>query len=301
MKHTIILFYKYVVIDNPEALRVSQVTLCEKLGLKGRMIIAKEGVNGTFESTEENIEEYVENLKSDPRFSDIDIKYSPGTGDAFPKLSIKVRDEIVSSYLGSEVDPTKDTGKRLPADELAKWYDENKDFVVIDMRNDYEYASGHFKNSVPSGMKNFRDLKKVTKKLKKEYQDKTVVTVCTGGVRCEKASAYLKKEGFKDVYQLQNGIHTYMEKYPNKDWEGALFVFDKRAVMRTGNGPVVGTCLHCGDSTEKYFDCAYDFCHKLFLCCNKCARDENSAYCKKSCKIKDAIGWKKVRQSLASL
>jgi len=301
MEHTIILFYKYVTIENPEEFMAQQVILSEKLGLKGRMIIAREGINGTFEGTEENIEKYVKDLKSDSRFSDVEIKKSPGIGNAFPKLSIKVRDEIVSSYLDSSIDPTKDTGTHLSVDELAKWYDEQKDFVVIDMRNDYEFASGHFRNSVPSGMKNFRDLKDVTPKLKKEYKDKTVVTVCTGGVRCEKASAYLKKEGFSDVYQLHNGIHAYMEKYPNKDWEGALYVFDGRVVMRTGDGPPVGLCSHCGGSTEKYFDCAYDLCHVHFLCCEKCADNETTAYCKMSCRIKDAIGWKKIRQKVASL
>src|SRR5690606_14861554 len=154
-----------------------------------------------------------------------------GTGEAFPKLSVKLRKEIVSGHLEDEdVKPWEMTGKYVSADLLHQWIEEGEDFTIVDMRNNYEYKVGHFENSINPEMDNFRDLKKVLKKIE-PFKNKKVVTVCTGGVRCEKASGYLIKKGFEDVYQLENGIVTYMEKYPNKAFKGKLYVFDKRVVM----------------------------------------------------------------------
>lgn len=256
MTHTILLYYKYVPINEPETFRDSQKALCERLGLKGRIIVATEGINGTLEGETTAVEGYIKEMQGDPRFVDVDFKTSPGTGDAFPKLSVKVRSEIVSSGLGSEVSPRERTAPRLEPEDLQRWFDEGKDFVVVDMRNDYEYKSGHFKNSIEPGMRNFRDLPEKIREIE-NLKDKTVVTVCTGGVRCEKASAYLQKEGFEDVYQLNGGIHRYIEKYPGEYFEGGLYVFDGRVVMDTAGGKertVIGECEYCDEKTEDYYD-----------------------------------------------
>jgi UPF0176 protein len=272
MTHTILLFYKYVPIEDTEALRDEQRKLAEGLGLLGRLIIAPEGINGTFEGTHEAIQTYIETMRTDARFADSDFKTSEGTGIAFPKLSIKVRKEIVASGLGEEVNPNVETGKHLEPDELHSWYEEGREFQVVDMRNDYEFVSGHFKNAIEPGMRYFRDLNQKVETLE-HLKDVPVVTVCTGGVRCEKASAFLKKKGFTKVYQLKGGIHRYVEKYPGEHFRGGLYVFDGRVVMDTApedKKEIVGTCAFCATPTEEYADDDTVMPSRQVLCCKAC-------------------------------
>ena len=277
MSHTIILFYKYVSIEESEKLLNKQNELAEELGLTGRMIIAKEGLNATFEGTTENIDQYIETMKEDERFADIDFKKSEGTGSAFSKLSIKVRDEIVASRLSNDVNPLEDTGKYIDPEELHQWFEENKDFQVVDMRNGYEFISGHFENAIDLGMKVFRELPEKVKEMK-ELKNKQIVTVCTGGVRCEKASAFLRKKGFKNVYQLKGGIHRYIEKYPDGHFKGALYVFDGRMTMATApqeEREVVGQCVFCENKTEFYADDDSTTPSRQILCCPDCLSDHS--------------------------
>jgi UPF0176 protein len=279
----VVLFYKYVHITDTKAFKKHYDALCAKYALKGRTIIAEEGINGTLEGTKEATEAFVQELKEDSRLHDMHIKRSVGTGSTFPKCSVKIRDEIVGTRFPKEIDPTKDTATHLKPEELRSWYEDGKDFVVVDMRNSYEFASGHFKNSIDPGMTASRELPEKMEVLA-PYKDKTVLTVCTGGVRCEKMSAYLKHEGFKDVYQLDGGMHTYMEKYPGKDFLGTLFTFDNRLVMDFGGDrEIIGTCKHCGAKTEKYQNCSNAACNLLFLVCSNCVHDGTIGYCSRAC------------------
>ena len=297
--YTIILFYKYTHIYDPKKLRDAQFELCTRLGMKGRMIIASEGINGTFEGTDVACREYMRIMKEDPRFINIHWKISKGTADgtAFPRLSVKARKEIVSLHLGDEadIDPNQITGTHLKPEDLHKWYKEGKKFHIVDMRNDYELRVGKFEGTVFPDLNNFRDLKENIKKIG-DLKDTTVLTVCTGGVRCEKASGLLVREGFKDVYQLDGGIVSYMEKYPGQDFKGSLYVFDKRIVMNF-NDPakheVIGRCDKCGVPSEHYVNCANLMCHDHFICCEECLEENppnhpsgGVAYCDLSCKIK---------------
>jgi UPF0176 protein len=286
--YTILLFYKYTNIDDPEALRESQLKLCQRLGLKGRVLIAKEGINSTLEGTNENIEAYLKEYLSDPRFSDTHIKRSEGNGNAFPKLKVKVRSEIVTLGLEKDINPNEITGKRLKPEDLKKWYEDGKEFYVIDMRNDYEFKVGRFKNSTLMPVQNFRDIPKALSYIK-ELKDKTVVPVCTGGVRCEKASGLLIREGFKDVYQLDGGIVTYMEKFPGEEFEGTLYVFDSRLTMdfdSTDKHKIVGNCDKCGVLSERYVNCKNPECNKHFICCENCSETEIMAFCGDKCRNK---------------
>jgi len=285
--YEILLYYKYTHISDPDEFADKQKALCEKLGFKGRIIITEEGINGTVEGLKENTQKYVDEIIKDPRFTDMNFKRSEGTGHAFPKLSVKSRTEIVSAHLGEDdVNPNITTGKYLPAEELHKWIHSNKEFYIVDMRNDYEHSVGFFKDSILPPLKNFRDLPKILPTLA-HLKDKTVVTVCTGGVRCEKASGFLVKHGFKDVYQLHNGIVTYMEKYPNEDFLGKLYVFDGRVTMGF-NSPdkeqvVVGKCRKCGVSSEHFVNCSQPSCHDHFICCEKCLDKNGQAFCNWKC------------------
>jgi len=294
MKYKILLYYKYTKIENPEALMAWHRGVCDALGFKGRILIAKEGINGTIEGTEENADKYKELLRSIGsdattkgmgKFADIQFKESEGTGEAFPKMKIKVRNEIVSLHLGEDdVDPNKLTGKHLPPEELKKWYEAGDEFVVIDMRNDYEFAVGRFKDSINPSLENFRDLPKHLSEVE-GLKDKKVLTVCTGGVRCEKASGYLLKKGFKDVYQLDGGMHKYMEKFPGEDFLGTLYTFDNRVTMDFGGErEIVGECFHCKGKTERCENCANKSCNRRLICCDTCLASSVKPWCSDSCK-----------------
>lgn len=276
MTHTILLFYRYTTIKNTEEFAALLRGFCTALDMTGRVIIAEEGINGTLEGTTENAEKVAVFLHSDRRFKTMDIKRSVGTGSAFPKLSIKVRDEIVGTRFPKHIDPRKKTATHLSADEMHKWYEEGKDFVVIDMRNSYEIKSGHFERTVDPGMKASRDLPETIEKLR-IHQDKTIITTCTGGIRCEKMSAYLLDQGFKNVYQLHNGMHTYMEKYPSGHFKGTLYTFDNRKVMDFGGDrEVIGTCEECGAKTEDYYDFNKDGIEEQTLFCPSCAEKKGA-------------------------
>jgi UPF0176 protein len=284
MKYQVLLFYKYVDLENPDAVAQSVRLLAEKYELSGRAIIATEGINATFEGVTANTEAFAKEILATPQFSDISIKRSAGAGDAFPKLSVKVRAEIVGTHFPQEeAYPQVRTAPRIKPEELRSMYENNEDFTIIDMRNDYEYASGHFKNSIDPGLQASRDLPskmEVLEPLKK----KKVITVCTGGIRCEKMSAYLLNNGFEDVYQLEDGIHGYMEKYPGKDFLGTLYTFDKRKVMDFGGDrEIVGKCYFCENKTEQYYNCANDFCHRHFLACENCVPAEGRVTCSEEC------------------
>jgi UPF0176 protein len=291
MTNQVLLFYKYVTIEDPRGLAAWVKTRAEHFGFTGRVIIAEEGINGTLEGSTENTEAFaLEILSADSPvngiFSDMLIKRSEGTGKAFPKLSVKVRMEIVGTRFSPyDADPRVRTAPRVSAEELKQMYENEEDFVVIDMRNSYEIASGKFKNTIDPGLGNSRDLPNALPALE-PLKKKKVITVCTGGIRCEKMSALLLSNGFENVSQLENGIHGYMEKYPGEDFEGSLYTFDQRKVMDFGGDrAVIGTCYKCGISSEQYVNCANLLCHKHFIVCDSCMNDDGSAVCSNECKV----------------
>ncbi len=290
--YQILLFYKYVHIEEPESVKAWLFDICQKLGLKGRLIVASEGLNITLEGEVENTETFIKELEKDERFLNIHYKKSKGTGDAFPRLSVKVRPEIVSLHLGiCDIDPNETTGIHLSPEELHSWITGKKEFYIVDMRNAYEHEIGKFAGSICPPMENFRDLPKLMKMIE-HLKDKTVLTVCTGGVRCEKASGYLITQGFKDVYQLDGGIVSYMEKYPNEDFEGKLYVFDGRVAMGfytdDPKHKIIGICQSCGVPSENIVDCRELGCNGQFIICANCENAQmhkrGHTYCVKNCK-----------------
>lgn len=289
LEYQVLLYYKYINIDIPEKVREEQRRLCQSLNLKGRIIVAKEGINGTVEGTVENTEKYIAAMEQSEYFKGISYKKSAGTGNAFPKLSVKARTEVVTARL-VDLNPNQVTGKYLSAEELHEWFESGKEFYIVDMRNEYEYNSGHFEGFIPSGLQNFFDLPDVLPRIA-HLKDKTIVTVCTGGIRCEKASGFLVENGFNDVYQLKDGIQTYMEKYPNKHFKGKLYVFDGRITLGFNTDSpeheIVGKCYHCGTAADTYTNCEYDMCHYHYICCADCRDAETElTFCKDECKEK---------------
>lgn len=289
--HKILLYYQYVTISDPAAVCAAQKELCQSLNLKGRILVADEGINGTIAGTPENIDEYIVLTSQDPRFAKIEWKVSWADEQVFPKLRVVVRDEIVTLGIkksGSDVS-LKNKANYIEPEELQALYDTNEDFIILDARNSYEAEIGKFKNSIVPPIDNFRDFPAFAKKIAK-YKNKDVVTYCTGGVRCEKASAYLREQGFKKVRQLHGGVHVYAEKTGGKHFEGELFVFDKRlhVPINTVNPSVVARCLHCNQKISRYIDCAVKSCYSLFICCRSCEQS-HQACCSKECQQKIVI------------
>lgn len=276
-KSKIILFYKFIDLADPKAVMAEQKAIAKSLNLKGRMIIGEEGINGTFEGKPEDVDKYKEFMWNDSRFSDLVFKESEGEFVAFPKLQIRVRDEIVALNAG-KFDPKTETATELTAEELESWYENGEEFEVLDLRNSYEIACGQFDRTIDPGLQNFRDLPKKLDELKK-LKNKKLVTVCTGGIRCEKATCLLKREGFTDVYQLKDGIHTYMQQYPGKHFKGTLFVFDNRMVtdvVPIPNKEVIGKCKYCGTKTEQYYSDDTTRPSTKVICCDSCYEDHKS-------------------------
>lgn len=270
-EYVIILFYKFARVADPAALRDAQRALCEEIGIKGRLLIASEGINGTFEGTREQIEAYKKALHEVPGFEDVKFKESAGTGEAFNKLEIKVRPEVVTLGAGA-FDVQKETAREMTADELEALYDSGEDFVVLDLRNDYEIDVGAFEKTEHPNLRNFRELPEKIAAIS-HLKNKKVVSVCTGGIRCEKATCLLKREGFEDIYQLKDGIHTYMQKYPGRHFKGTLFVFDNRMVTPVVDTPdreVIGRCFECQSPCEDVYSNDSVRPSIKVICCKEC-------------------------------
>lgn len=286
--YTIILFYKYISIDDPTSLRAEIKLLCQKLDLKGRVIVANEGINATLEGTSENIEKFINQFSKDKRFQDVQFKKSRGTGKAFPKLSVKVRNELVAFRFEKDIKPWNVTGEYITAEELHDWFISGKKFYIVDMRNDFEQEVGHFENSFLTGMEHSEDLPGVLKEIKKLPNDGPIVTVCTGGIRCEKASGFLVDNGISDVYQLYGGIHTYIEKYPGEHFLGSLYTFDSRLIMAFNmddlERKIIGKCVICKNPSENFINCKDDYCHRHFICCAKCLDGKETIFCPMGCR-----------------
>ncbi|OGZ63860.1 MAG: hypothetical protein A3A98_01055 [Candidatus Staskawiczbacteria bacterium RIFCSPLOWO2_01_FULL_40_39] len=269
--YTIILFYKFTHIKNPEKFKIQQRKIAESFGLKGRMLIATEGVNATFEGTTKNIKGYMKSLRQQRVFKDVTFKDSAGNGKAFTKLMVKVRPEVVTLGAG-DFNIKKETARAITAKELDQFYQKKEDFVVLDLRNDYEIQAGHFTNTVNPKLRNFRELPEKMNELA-HLKSKKVVAVCTGGIRCEKATCLLKKKGFKNIYQLKDGIHAYIKKFPGKNFKGSLFVFDNRMttpIVDSANREVVARCAFCNAPCEEFYNDDSFRPSKKVICCDNC-------------------------------
>jgi UPF0176 protein len=243
--------------------------------LTGRILLGEEGLNACVYGSEENVGKYKKELVKNPLFADVEFKDTFSEKTAYRKLVVRVRNQIVNA--GFEVD-LNNTGKFIEAEELKAILDTNEEVYLVDMRNDYEYDIGRFKNAIKIPTKNFRDLPKVMGVLD-GLENKKVVTYCTGGIRCEKASAYLKENGFNDVSQLKGGVLRYAEKFPDTYWEGKCFVFDDRLAIDVNTSKDSLTqCKWCKQDGN-YVNCHNLDCDKLFVCCDECTRLHKASCC----------------------
>lgn len=282
----VILFYKFVPIEDPESIMHWQRQLCERHGLKGRIIISKHGINATLGGPVDSLKAYKKAMNLHSKFKKIMYKWSKGGADDFPRLSIKVRSEIVTFLATDELKVNErgvvGGGKRLKPKQLHELVEKHGDKVVfMDGRNAYEAKIGRFKNAVVPNTQTTGDfLGELDKSELQKIKDKPVVTYCTGGIRCEVLTTLMKNRGFKEVYQLDGGIAKYGEAYKDDGlWEGKMYVFDRRMLLAfSDKSKDIGECVHCGAKTSNFINCADLSCNDLIVACKDCAKQTH--YCK---------------------
>jgi UPF0176 protein len=285
--YRVLLYYKYVKIENHEEFAAEHLKYCRSIGLKGRILVAEEGINGTVSGTFEQTQAYMDHMHADPRFADVWFKIDESDHHVFSKMFVRPKKEIVTLRLEDDVNPNEVTGRRLSPKE---WFEaiQDPDVIIIDGRNDYEYEIGHFRNAIRPDVKAFREFPDWIRENLGDQKDKKVLTYCTGGIRCEKLSGFLLKEGFKDVSQLEGGIVTYGkdEETQGRYWNGKCYVFDERIsvpINRTEEDVIVAKCHHCGKLEDRYVNCANPWCNIQHVCCEDC-EDTYRRSCSDECR-----------------
>lgn len=290
----IVLFYGFTPLSDPTAIRLWQRALGEKLHLRGRIIISKDGINATVGGDIRDLKQYLKATREYPGFKDMDIKWSDGMGDDFPRLSVKVREEIVSFGAPGELKVDQNGvvggGTHLQPEELHELVaakEANGDEVVFfDGRNAFEAQIGKFKDAIVPDVATTADFIKELDSGKYDgLKDKPVVTYCTGGIRCEVLSSLMINRGFKEVYQMDGGIVRYGETFKDKGlWEGSLYVFDKRMHLEFSDEALeIGHCIRCNKPSNKFENCSNPSCRNLNLYCADCASTPETLLCPQGC------------------
>lgn len=274
MDYRVISFYRYATLKTPEQLRDTFRKHCERLGILGRILIATEGINGAISGKTAAIEEFKTLLRK--QFKDLTFRERPAEHNAYHKLVVRVRKEIV--VFGEPVH-VENTATHLSPKQLEQWYAQKEDMIIVDARNDYEAEVGVFEGAITLPIHTFKEFPKASKQLE-PYKKKKIVMYCTGGIRCEKASAYLKEQGFNDVYQLDGGIINYLNQYPEAHFKGSCFVFDDRLSDQTN--VAISHCATCAKQTDRCVNCFNLDCDKLFVQCETCSTKTKTT-CSKKC------------------
>jgi len=284
-------FYRYFIIDNPQGFRDQIYQEWTELNCFGRIYIAREGINAQMSVPESDFEVFLQSLNKHPIFDQIPIKYAiEDNGKSFYKLSVKVRPKLVADGLSDDAIDVTNVGNHLSAEEFHSLV-ETGEHIVVDMRNHYESEIGHFKGAICPETDTFREEIKLVSEMLTDHKSRKVLLYCTGGIRCEKASAYLKHHGFKDVNQLHGGILEYARRIKLLELEsnfiGKNFVFDER-LGESVNGQVISHCHQCGKSCDVHVNCSNELCHLLFIQCSECAEKFEKCCSLECCEVKNA-------------
>jgi UPF0176 protein len=286
-------FYRYVKISDPESFKMRLLEKWHSLGCLGRIYVAHEGINAQMNVPKEHWDTFDAWVQAQPELADIPYKIAVEEGDlpSFFKLTIKVKDKIVADGLDDASFDVTNTGDYLTAAEMNE-YINDPDAVVVDMRNNYESEVGHFENAVTPDVVTFRDELKKTPELLKIHKNKKIALYCTGGIRCEKASAWLKHNGFADVRHLKGGIidyaHQVKEEGLENKFKGKNFVFDERLGERIGE-EIISSCHLCKKTkSDTHYHCKNQICHTLFIGCDECI-EKKGGYCSFVCRQVDKL------------
>jgi UPF0176 protein len=283
---TTLSFYRYVIIDDPAAFRNDLYKAWEALGILGRIYVAREGINAQISIPTANLKSFREWLYADPRLKEMPLKFAvEDNGKSFFKLVLKVREKIVADGLDDRSFDVTNVGRHLDAAEFNEAMAQ-PGTVVVDMRNHYESEVGHFENAILPQSDTFREELPMVLDLLNDKKDNKILLYCTGGVRCEKASAFLKHHGFKDVNQLHGGIIDYVRQIKQQNlpsrFKGKNFVFDQRLGERVSDD-IISDCHQCQKPCDTHVNCANPDCHLLFIQCSSCA-EAFSGCCTPACK-----------------
>jgi UPF0176 protein len=283
---TTLSFYKYHQISEPKSFRDELYEAWDKLGVWGRIYIAHEGINGQLSVPTENLELLKNHIYGISFLNGIRLNIAvEDDGKSFFKLKILIRNKIVADGLDDKTFDVTNSGTHLNAAEFNA-LTEDKDTLIVDMRNHYESEVGHFKNAICPDVDTFRDELQIVEKLLDDKKDKKIVMYCTGGIRCEKASAWMKHKGFEHVYQLNGGIIEYARQVKEQGLDnkfiGKNFVFDERLGERVSDD-IISFCHQCGKSCDDHTNCKNDGCHLLFIQCKECS-ERYSGCCSNECK-----------------
>ncbi|KAF3361588.1 hypothetical protein PHSC3_001964 [Chlamydiales bacterium STE3] len=281
----VLAYYAFNPIDNPRQEVQEHKEFLNQIDAKSRIYISEEGINGQMSAAKEDALKYIDWLRSKKPFENIDVKIHGWHEQAFPKLTVKYKKHLVAR--DQDVDLSL-RGTHMQAKDFKNLLDqEDEEYLLLDVRNSYEWKVGHFKNAELPPCENYREFENYALELKNRIpSEKTkVVMYCTGGIRCELYSSLLIKNGIKNVFQLEGGVIKYGLEQGSKHWQGKLFVFDDRLTVPISEepAPTVGTCHHCGNGTDTYYNCANMDCNDLFLCCTSCLQTY-SGCCQDSCK-----------------
>ena len=276
----ILLYYKFQPIKDVEYFIRVHKKKCKELDIVGKVLVGKEGVNGSVAGTVEQMEAYKDFFHSIKGFEDLWFKEEIGNESPFNKMIVRERKEIVS--LQKDVDMSR-KGKYVNPQEFLEGV-ENGDVIILDARNDYEYTVGKFKGAINPNIKTFREFPEFVDKFKEKVdKDKKIFMYCTGGIRCEKASLYMEDQGFTDVYQLHGGIINFRQEIPDKAWEGKCFVFDKRLVTKNSDGnDVISKCIICQEVSDLQRNCKNVACDDLVVQCASCQENMHGC-CSREC------------------
>ncbi len=287
----VLLYYKYVPIENAEEFAKQHLDYCKSIGLLGRIIVAKEGINGTVSGTKELTDSYIEYMHSDPKFADMEFKVELYLKHPFKKMHVRPKSEIVN--LGRpDIDPNVVTGIYLEPEEFKNMIETDPDIVILDTRNNFESAIGKFKGAITPDIDHFRDFPDYVKTLDVP-KDKKILAYCTGGIRCEKATGVLLEAGYKHVYQLHGGIIRYGQLTGGPHWEGKCYVFDGRisVVVNQFEDTVISQCSHCKTASDRYINCTNPMCNKQIIVCENCETEIFHA-CSKECAEHPKARWR---------
>ena len=275
MNYRVLLYYFYTNIEDPATFSAKHLQACKDLELKGRILVANEGINGTVSGTVEQTNAYMEMMQNDPLFKGIVFKIDEVEGHAFKKMHVRPRPELVNLSLDDDVNPHEITGRYLSPKEFMEEM-QREDTVVLDVRNTYEYDVGHFRGAIRPDVETFRDTPQWVRENRHLFEGKNVLTYCTGGIRCEKFSGWMKREGFGEVGQLHGGVATYGKDPETKGqlWDGQMYVFDERLTVPINQVEhvIVGRDHFDGEPCERYINCANPECNKKII-----ASEENEA------------------------
>jgi len=281
----VLAFYIFTPIKSPEEEVLKHQKFFRDRDVKCRIYISHEGVNAQMSALKEHANEYMEWMRLDERFKDIDFKIHLHHEQVFPRTTVKLKKQLVA--LDHNANPHKGGAHLSPSEWRQMLEKENEDVLLLDVRNDYEWKIGHFEGAVKPELDIFRKFPEYAKELKKTHDPKKtkVMMYCTGGIRCELYSALMKEEGFDTVYQLNGGVIKYGQEEGENKWLGKLFVFDDRMavpISEENKAPVIGTCYHCGVKCDVHHNCANLKCNELFISCPDCA-EKLSGCCSTDC------------------